>query len=445
MALGRSFLMVLGLALAAALLTAAAPGSRPGATESGVDDRARADRARTLVVDRNSLGGRCDDRRKPEHVSARAPLCSLERALTLAPAAARTTVVVRQGTYPELEIVDRARSRQLTFRTAPRERPTLDGIMLERSSYVAFEGFRITDVPYFDQAWRIALSGNDISPHGIKVEYGRELAFENNVIHDLRMDRGEETGYGLRIVQGWDILVRDNQFRRIPGDGIQAGRAYRYVIEDNLFEQISPFIDPDVHSDSIQFYGGSEDVTIRGNVIRQARGPIIDGRSKSAPNVGLVIENNLLVHLNSWSLNIYNAPGLVLANNTVWDTGSSGVAVGNVPGVPVKSRDVVVVNNILQRFKVEDPGILAYEDYNLIAEGYRAGEYDLTEPPRFVDADALDYRLAEGSPGVDAGTSIGTPDHDLLDAPRVDSPSSPNTGGGAKPYYDIGTLERQVR
>jgi hypothetical protein len=62
--------------------------------------------------------------------------------------------------------------------------------------------------------------------------------------------------------------------------------------------------------------------------------------------------------------------------------------------------------------------------------------------PRFVDAANRDYRLAAGSPGIDAGTSEGTPPLDAAGHARVDDPAVRDTGGGDAPYYDIGAYER---
>jgi len=61
--------------------------------------------------------------------------------------------------------------------------------------------------------------------------------------------------------------------------------------------------------------------------------------------------------------------------------------------------------------------------------------------PLFVDAAGGDLRLRYRSPCIDAGTSDGAPDRDINGARRWDVRTIPNTGGGDKPWYDIGAYE----
>jgi hypothetical protein len=61
--------------------------------------------------------------------------------------------------------------------------------------------------------------------------------------------------------------------------------------------------------------------------------------------------------------------------------------------------------------------------------------------PMFVDAVGGDFRLRYGSPCIDAATSDGAPERDIRGAPRWDVRTIPNTGGGARPWYDIGAYE----
>jgi putative surface-exposed virulence protein len=61
--------------------------------------------------------------------------------------------------------------------------------------------------------------------------------------------------------------------------------------------------------------------------------------------------------------------------------------------------------------------------------------------PLFRDAAGGDYRLRCWSPCIDAGTSDGAPERDILGARRWDVRWIPNTGGGDMPWYDIGAYE----
>src|SRR5918992_1858775 len=75
-----------------------------------------------LYVDRYSVGGRCSNARSAaQAASPRTPWCSLKRAVAAAPSG--STVLVRAGRYPELEVEDdRHRSTWVTLRRYPSER-----------------------------------------------------------------------------------------------------------------------------------------------------------------------------------------------------------------------------------------------------------------------------------------------------------------------------------
>lgn len=399
-----------------------------------------------FVVDGASTGGACSD----AHTVAQAestgtPWCTLGRAAQAAPDG--STVLVRAATYPLTTIDGTIGTRHLTFKPYGDDKPVLDGLTVTNSSFLRFERFRIKDVTDLDQVSEIQLVGNDISPHDVRVGTGRDLLFEDNHIHDLTMQLDPASGrcvqprcgYGFRIMNGVGLTFRGNTFRRIPADGIQTGTAERYVIEDNLFEDITAFVDPAEHSDAIQFYGGSRDVVLRRNTFRQTRGPLFYGQAHRAAQHDLTIENNLFVNQRDWGIRIFNAPGLRLLNNTVWNA-RTGVLVNDDATIPDKTTGAIIVNNILDGLEAKASQI-AREDHNLIASGYRAGPNDIAGPPRFVDAESGDYRLAGGSPGIDAGTSDGTPATDRVGNGRVDTAGIPNTGGGSQPFYDMGALE----
>ena len=153
----------------------------------------------------------------------------------------------------------------------------------------------------------------------------------------------------------------------------------------------------------------------------------------------LVFANNTIVRQTDWGLKVHDAPGMVLANNTVWDT-TAGIVIADTPAVSAATEGVRAYNNVIDQFTAE-PGFFAFEDYNLIGSGHAQGSHDLSGLPRFRDAAGFDYRLQGSSPAVDAGTATDAPPTDRLGVDRVDVPEVPNTGGGAQPYYDIGSSE----
>jgi len=63
--------------------------------------------------------------------------------------------------------------------------------------------------------------------------------------------------------------------------------------------------------------------------------------------------------------------------------------------------------------------------------------------PLYLDLSLGDHRLRDGSPAIDAATSMGAPDTDQDGYVRYDDPNVANTGFGFYTYYDIGCHERQ--
>jgi len=77
----------------------------------------------TVYVDRDSIGGPCDDGRPVAAArSAQTPWCSLARAVDVTPSGA--TILVRRGSYPRLTIQAERRTRFVTIRSAPNETAT---------------------------------------------------------------------------------------------------------------------------------------------------------------------------------------------------------------------------------------------------------------------------------------------------------------------------------
>ncbi len=84
-------------------------------------------------------------------------------------------------------------------------------------------------------------------------------------------------------------------------------------------------------------------------------------------------------------------------------------------------------------------------NYCLVEGGFAGGTGNVMADPNFVNAGAMDFRLALPSPAVDAGDNSALPNSVVADfdgARRYyDEPGTPDTGNGNAPLLDLGAYE----
>lgn len=402
--------------------------------------------AATHFVDVASVGGACSDSfTAVQAASPASPWCSLGRAVALAPAGAR--VGVRGGSYPALTVRwDRRRSSHLTLAAVGGEVANLAAFKAEGTGFIRLEGFRISGgVTLQAGTHDIQIVGNDLSGSGIYMRSARNHLIEGNYIHDLAPDRAGlmAQGYSVDPATGGtrNLTIRRNHFARMSYDAIALFyEATDVLIEGNEIEQVRVRAGSSLHVDSMQIMYG-RNITVRGNFVHDSTHGLI---AKAGATEGLTIENNVFARLDSAAMNLWDAPGVRIVNNTVWDT-HSGVLLRDDPAVPA-TTSATVASNVLDN--LESPAAhLAYEDYNLIARNLvpsnaPRGPHDLLGDPRFISPTTLDYRLAAGSPAIDAAMSDLSPALDRAGRGRVDDPATANTGGGRHSFYDMGAHER---
>jgi hypothetical protein len=400
---------------------------------------------------------RCDDGRSLEQAgSPGAPLCTIGRALKLAPSDAR--VRVAPGRYPELVVDGGKRTGWVTVEAQRRGTVTLPRIEIDSgASWLAFRGLNLTGSaagPTFQVAEggarHIELADSHVQAQrqdAIVLRSGTsDVMIARNLIHTAPI------GSGVLFLSSstlpgsppgsteqppvTNVTIRDNHFDGIGVDALRPTNFDHLLIEGN---EINGVVDNGEHADVFQSVFGGRHLVFRNNYIHDniAQGLFInDGQVTDA-----VVENNVFVrNRGEIQVQVLNTVGLRLINNTVWNNQYNVMLRDGV-------RDALVVNNIFQDMVVEDPADAAaqiHQDHNLIAGGWNwgaHGPHDIKTPPRFVDAARGDYRLAAGSAGIDAGLGFDAPRLDKACRARFDVHSVPNTGVGTPGYVDLGALE----
>jgi len=281
-----------------------------------------------------------------------------------------------------------------------------------------------------------------------------------------------------------------NRILRAGIDALQLQNCVRTLVEGNEITGVRRF-DPRSHSDVLQTLYGGQDLTIRGNLIHDNEaGMLLSG----GPVRGVVLENNVITRTRAqWPVMITDATNVRIVHNTVWANDLGVIIRGDVRGAEV-------LNNIMNTFKVEAPATLGFLDYNYVPafesdkaaamlrtgvstapassalrlsaiaartnaaleEPLRSGrptysslptpapararlrrKQDLGRGLAFVNANGLDFRLAPGSAGIDAGLGGAGPSRDLYGRPRRDQTSVRDRGAGVPRHVDLGAVETQ--
>lgn len=309
-----------------------------------------------LVVDAQSLGGRCSDSRPSDAVSARAPWCSLTRALE----ARRGTVLVRAGTYPALKL-DGFHGR-VAFRAWPHERPTLQWMDATDSSGFSFQGFRFTGEVDMTNVSGFSFSDNlsTFVPNGTQtlsgyvVTRGSDGVWKHNTVMDGWI------GIHFRWGGAKNLRIEGNRFQRLGNAGIHLQEGDHVLIAANRFADVVPRSDMDraAHTDGVHCLGPSHDVVFDGNRVTGGRGFLIQfapfDTTLPAGQTGMVIRNNVFTG-RDFGIRVFSAPGIRILNNRVWGTSvgpHSGIDLQAAEGSNLETAGAVLRGNVVKRLDV---------------------------------------------------------------------------------------------
>jgi hypothetical protein len=200
-------------------------------------------------------------------------------------------------------------------------------------------------------------------------------------------------------------------------------------------------------SSGVRLTGAGQAPTISSNLIdgnsnSSGAGAGIDNVDSNAIIVNNLIVNNIGGGGGAGGIGIQGGSPTI-ANNTI--TGNTGDGILNDSLVAVTVVNTIISGNTEATAEVTDNGGLLSVTYSNIEGGF-AGTGNIAAAPIFENAAGGDYRLAMGSPDIDAGNNAGVPVGITTDQSGgvrfLDDAAVVDTGAGTAPIVDMGALER---
>jgi hypothetical protein len=278
-------------------------------------------------------------------------------------AADGATVCLAGGSYPAIHIEGAVHGSYVTVRPAPGATATVAGIEVADSSFLRFQGLRMTEG--FNMRDGSASASHDYQfientfeePHYGVVLYGgsapiKKVLIEgnhfNHVVFTEKIGEGRigecHAGYaegaGVTLFYAEGVTIARNTFDEVDVHYIQGGSSgpEGAVVEHNLFEGYTHY--ECVHLNLWQIWTGGENDTFRDNIAigkgtKAGVGPFKNGDEEAATDGVLfengagsaecgvtmknsVIENNLFVDAgDSYELQVYTTDGATIRDNTV--------------------------------------------------------------------------------------------------------------------------------
>jgi hypothetical protein len=259
------------------------------------------------------------------------------------------TICMSEGSYPQIVVNGATHQGYVTVRPAPGATVTVDGMEVANSSFLRFEGLRMTegfnmrdsssgashDYEFVEDRFEEPLYGIVLYGGSSPV---KKVLIEGNYMRRVHLEKPEVEGKcSAGYAQGQDVTmyyaegvrIAHNTFKEAAWHYIQGGSEgpEGVDVEHNLFE--GHIMMNCSHLNIWQIWSGGENDTFKDNIAlgengQQAAtdGVIFENGAGSVEcNVKMknsVIENNLFVNAaTSYELQIYTTEGATIKNNTV--------------------------------------------------------------------------------------------------------------------------------
>jgi hypothetical protein len=289
-------------------------------------------------------------------------------------------------------------------------------------AYIELNGFEIEGVPD-------AMS--DSSGNGIFCsEKAHHIRILNNVVYNVPGGGIGSSGCDYIHIEG-NIVHHTSFYSGYQNSGISLYQNYNFDDAPgyhNIIRNNFSFSNENIR---LPLWGG--------NVVTDGNGIIIDdfrnvqGDGAHVPYTGsTLIENNVVFDNGGRGVHCYLSDHVVAVNNTLYkNSRSSDISDGELTAG--QSGDIIFMNNIVYAADIGTRGNKTWDatnitfDYNLYFNTKTLsvkGEHDIRDlDPLYIkastDADSADFRLQEGSPAIDAGSSEYAPSTDITGGPRV--------------------------
>lgn len=194
---------------------------------------------------------------------------------------------------------------------------------------------------------------------------------------------------------------------------------------------------------------GVSGIRCEGNSIVKLRRNIISGNGQhgiyadATSSVNII--NNVIYGNSSSGIELQGRAGSI-CNNTIVGNSRNGISCAMGGSLRIVNN-IVVNNGSYGLLCASSPAPqISFNDVHGNSDGNysgcSAGTGDISSDPVFVNASSHDFRLGNGSPCIDAGTSDMAPERDFKRRCRYDDPNvEPDLGGGLYTFFDMGAYE----
>jgi hypothetical protein len=377
------------------------------------------------------------------------------------------TVYIRGGTYNELvDLTHKGGGNgtdYVTYQNYPGETVILDGTGIDiqhggglfhisSTDAVRVSGLRIQNsngtgiyVGYSDNIIVENISTYNTVKSGVGIWYSNQVVVDGN---NVELACNAHPGYiateePITINGGSYVEVKNNVVHDGPvlppggagGEGINTKvDAHHVYVHHNLIYNLPG--KPGISVDA--WYYNLHDVYIYDNISHHnGMGILVENEGDTGSAVNVHVYNNILYNNRYAGIYLpdYMQDGLkqdiYIVNNTTYGNGTYGIDINSANLVNVVIRNNIMSENASTIHILDGAKAQCFIDHNLYyGNGSRLGSDYVDANPRFVNPEGINFQLQNGSPAIDAGSSLGAPDSDFDGQPRPQGPS-----------HDIGAYE----